>query len=90
MHRYIIEREMPGIGLAEPEELREVARRSNEIADTYRPDVQWIQSYVAGDKLYCVYLAADEGLLRRYVDASGFPADRIIEIKTTLDPTSAN
>jgi hypothetical protein len=88
MRKFMIEREIPAIGDAEPEEMRAVARRSNELALRFRPDIQWIESYVAANKMYCVYLAKDEAILQEYVGASGFPADKVSEIRSILDPTA--
>ena len=90
MHKFVIEREIPAIGSAEPEEMRAVAQRANEVIEEYRPHIQWVQSYVAADKMYCVYLATDEEVLRKYLGESGFPADKINEIQSLLDPTAAN
>lgn len=89
MKRFLIEREIPAIGTAEPEELQAVARRSVELLKQFRPNIEWIESYVAADKMYCVYLARDEDILRGYVGASGFPADKVNEITSTLDPSAA-
>ena len=89
MKRFMIERDIQAIGAAEPEELRAIARRSIELIEQFRPDIEWIESYVADDKMYCVYLAKDMAILREYVGASGFPADRVNEIKSTLDPATA-
>ncbi|MBX6424668.1 MAG: DUF4242 domain-containing protein [Variibacter sp.] len=89
MKRYIIEREMPGIGLAQREQFREAAQKSNEALAQLAPDVQWVESYVTDDKVYCVYLAKDESLVRKHADMSGFPADKITEVKRIMDPTVA-
>jgi hypothetical protein len=89
MKRFLIERDIPAIGAAEPEELRAVARRSIELMEQFRPDIEWVESYLADDKMYCVYLAKDAETLRSYVGASGFPADQVNEIKSTLDPSAA-
>ena len=89
MRKFIIEREIPAIGRADNAELAAVSKQSNAALSTYRPDVQWIQSYVATDKTFCVYLAANEEILRKYVADSGFPADQITEIKTVIDPSMA-
>ncbi len=88
MRKFSIEREIPAIGDAEPEEMRAVARRSNELLEPFRPDIQWIESYIATDKMYCVYLAEDEAVLDRYVGVRGFPADKVSEIRSILDPTA--
>ena len=89
MKRFMIERDIPAIGAAEPEEMRAVARRSVELAEQFRPNIEWVESYIADDKMYCVYLAKDLGVLQEYVGASGFPADSLNEIKSTLDPSAA-
>lgn len=89
MKRYMIERDIQAIGAAEPEEMRAIARRSIELIEQFRPNIEWVESYVADNKMYCVYLARDAAVLAEYVGASGFPADRVNEIKTTLDPGAA-
>lgn len=89
MRKFIVERDMPGVGQAERHDLAAAAQRSNEALRQLGPEIQWIESYVASDKTYCVYLAADESLLRRHAEMSGFPADRIVEIKTKTDPSTA-
>lgn len=88
MRKFLIEREIPAIGRAESSELAAVSRQSNRALKRYRPDVQWIESYVAADKTFCIYLAADEDTLREYAANSGFPADKITEIKAVIDPAS--
>ena len=90
MRKFLIEREIPAIGRAESSELAAVSHQSNRALKRYRPDVQWIQSYVAVDKTFCVYLAVNEEILREYAANSGFPADKITEIKTIVDPSTAN
>ena len=90
MQKFLIEREIPAIGAAEPEEMRAVTQRANEVIETFRPDVQWVQSYVAADKLYCVYLAKDEEILQKYLGSSGFPFDKVNQILSILDPTKAH
>lgn len=89
MKRYVIEREMPGIGSSEREAFRSAAQRSNEVLAELAPDVQWIESYVTGDKIYCVYMAENEGLIQKHADLAGFPANRISEVKRMIDPTTA-
>lgn len=88
MRKFLIEREIPAIGRAEGSELAAVSWQSNRALKHYRPDVQWIQSYVAGDKTFCVYVAANEKILREYAAKSGFPADKITEIKAVIDPST--
>lgn len=89
MRRFMIERGLPGIGGARPEELKAAARKSNQALRELGPDIQWIESFVAADKIFCVYLARDESLIRRHAELSGFAADKITEIKTTMDPSTA-
>lgn len=90
MRKFIIERELPKIGSAEREQLRDAAKKSNEVLAQLAPDVQWVESYVADDKTFCVYMAKDEGVIRRHAELSGFPANKITEIKRMIDPTTAN
>ena len=90
MRKFIIERELPKIGSAEREQLRDAAKKSNEVLEQLAPDVQWVESYVADDKTFCVYMAKDEGVIRRHAEMSGFPATKITEVKRMIDPTTAN
>ena len=89
MRKFMIERELPGIGSAQRQELEATAQKSNETLRELGPDIQWVESYIAEDKTYCVYLAEDEALVRRHAEISGFPTDRIIEIKTKIDQSAA-
>ena len=89
MRRFIIERELPAIGSADRDALRAAARKSNEALRAVGPAIQWIESYVAADKTFCVYLAEDEGAIRRHAEISGFPANKITEVQRTIDPTTA-
>lgn len=88
MKRYIIERGIPKVGSLEREQLREAAKRSNAALKQLAPDIQWVESYVAGDKTFCVYLARDEAVIRKHAEISGFPADTITEVRRTIDPTT--
>jgi hypothetical protein len=88
MRRYIIEREIPAIGSADREALRDAARKSNGVLKELAPDIQWVESFVAGDKTFCVYLAKDEEVIREHSRRSGFPADKITEIRKMIDPTT--
>jgi hypothetical protein len=90
MRKYIIERDIPQIGSAERDALRAAAHKSNEVLTTLAPDIQWQESYVAGDKTFCVYLAKDEAIIRKHAELSGFPATKITEIRKMIDPTTAN
>ena len=90
MQKYVIERDLPGAGTLSAAELQAIAQRSNEVLRGMGPKIQWVQSYVADDKIYCVYLAEDEADIRAHAKAGGFPANRICRIKTLIDPTSAH
>jgi len=89
MRRFIIEREIPAVGTLERDELRAAAQRSNEALAQLAPDIQWVESFVAADRTFCVYLATDEAVIHRHAEISGFPANRIVEIRKTIDPTTA-
>ena len=89
MRRYLIEREMPGAGSLSPSDLQGVARRSCDVLHAMGPDIQWVQSYITGDKITCVYLAANEELIRQHASRGGFPATRISEVKAIIDPSTA-
>ena len=89
MKRYIIERDIPDIGSAEREALRGAAAKSNEVLEQLGADIQWVESYVAGDKTFCVYLATGEDIIREHAEISGFPATKITEISKMIDPTTA-
>ena len=89
MQKYIIEREIPGAGTLEREQLKEAAARSNAALAQLAPDIQWVESYVADDKTFCVYLAKDEAAIRKHAEISGFPANKITPIKRVIDPTTA-
>lgn len=87
MPKYVIEREVPGAGNLSEEELVEAARSSNKAISEIGQDIQWVESYITGDKFYCVYIAKNEELIREHGKKSGFPVDRISEIKGMTDPT---
>ena len=89
LQRYLIEREIPGASKMSAEELHGGAAKSNAVLRELGPDIQWVQSYVAGDKVYCVYLAPNEALIREHAAKSGFPANRITPIATVIDPSTA-
>ena len=88
--RFIIERDIPGASKMTGEQLRDAARTSNKVLHDMGPDIQWVQSYVAGDKIYCVYNAPSESLIREHAQRSGFPANRITPVAAVIDPTTAN
>ena len=89
MRRFIIERELPAIGSADRAQLKAAAQKSNETLKALGPDIQWVESYVADDKTFCVYLARDEEIIRQHANKSGFPANKITEVRRTIDPTTA-
>jgi Protein of unknown function (DUF4242) len=89
MQKCIIERDIPDVGSLERAQLKEAAARSNEVLAQLAPDIQWVESYVADDKTFCVYLAKDETLIRRHAELSGFPANKITRVNRTIDPTTA-
>jgi len=89
MPKYIIERELPGAGKLSAAELKAVAQKSCAALDKLGPQIQWVESFVTGDKIYCVYVAPNEQLIREHAQQGGFPANRISEIKTVIDPTTA-
>lgn len=88
LRRFIIERDIPAVGSFEREQLRAAAAKSNEVLRQLGPDIQWIESFVAADKTFCVYLAKDEAVIRKHAEISGFPATKITEIRKTIDPTT--
>jgi len=88
MKRYVIERDIPQVGSLEREQLKAAAATSNKALREIGPDIQWIESFVAADKTFCVYLAKDEEVIRRHAELSGFPATKITEIRKTIDPTT--
>ena len=87
--KYVIEREIQGIGAQPVEALCGVALQSNGVLDELGTDIQWLHSYVTADKTYCVYMARDEALIHEHAKRSGFPANSIAEVKAVLDPTMA-
>jgi hypothetical protein len=89
MPKYLIERELPGIGQAPKEAYQKGARTSRAILKELGPEIQWVQSYVTGDKLYCVYIAPSEDMIREHARKAGIPANRISEIKAIIDPSTA-
>lgn len=90
MKKYVIERDVPGIGGSTATELCGAAAKSNEALAQLAGQVQWQHSYVAGDKTFCIYLAESEDAIRKHSELSGFPANTITEVKSVIDPTTAN
>jgi hypothetical protein len=89
MRKFMNEREIPAVGTLEREQLRQAAQKSNAALAQLAPKVQWQQSYVASDRTFCVYLAENEAAVRKHAEISGFPANRIVEIKRVIDPSTA-
>jgi len=89
MKKYMIEREIPKIGALDRQQLQEGAAKSNKVLRQLGPDIQWLESFVTANKMYCMYLATDEALIRRHAELSGFPATKITEINNLIDPTTA-
>ena len=90
MPKYIIERDMPGLGKLSAAQLGEASRTSCNVIQKMSPRVQWLQSYVTADKLFCVYIAVNEEAVREHARQGGFPANKISEVKATIDPTSGD
>jgi hypothetical protein len=90
MKKYMIEREIPKVGTLEGNQLREAAAKSNQVLSQLGPDIQWSESFLTADKMFCVYLAKDEAVIRQHAELSGFPATKITEIGKTIDPTTGH
>jgi hypothetical protein len=89
MPKYVIEREIPGAGKLSPKELQAISQKSCAVLQAMGPQIQWVQSYVTGDKIYCVYVAPNEEAVRKHAQQGGFPANRISKVATVIDPTTA-
>jgi hypothetical protein len=87
--KFLIEREIPGAGNLSQQELQSISQTSCGVLQKMGPQIQWLQSYVTGDKIYCVYIAPNEEMVREHASQGGFPANRISEIKSVIDPTTA-
>jgi hypothetical protein len=87
MDKFVIERNIPGVGKMSAAELQTVARRSINVLSELGVEIQWIESYICGDKIYCVYLAADEELIREHGRLTGIPCNSILKISKVIDPT---
>ena len=88
LRKFIIERDIPGAGSLEREQLRGAAAKSNGVLRDLGPDIQWVESFVAADKTFCVYLAKDEAIIKKHAEVSGFPATKITEVRKMIDPTT--
>jgi hypothetical protein len=89
MPKYIIEREIPDAGKLSSEQLQGISQKSCGVLRNIGPEIQWLHSYVTDDKLYCVYIAPDEETIRKHAMQGGFPANRVSQIRTVIDPTTA-
>ncbi len=89
MPKYVIEREMPGVGQLSAAELQGASQNSCSVLTEMGPQIQWVQSYVTDDKIYCVYIAQNEKLVRQHAQQAGFPANKISAVTTLIDPTTA-
>ena len=89
MPKYVIERQLVGVGNMSPDQVLAISQKSCSVLDRLGPKIQWLQSYVTTDKIYCVYIAADENIIRTHATQGGFPANRISEVKLVIDRTSA-
>lgn len=89
MPKFVIEREIPGAGKLSPTELQAISQKSCGVLSTMGPKIQWLQSYVTDDKIYCVYIAPDEATVREHATQGGFPANRVSRVGTMIDPTTS-
>lgn len=89
MPKFVIEREIPGAGKLTPEELKGISQASCGVLRRMGPQIQWLESYVTDDKIYCVYIAPDEAAVREHAAKGGFPANRVSQVRTKIDPTTA-
>jgi hypothetical protein len=89
MPKYVIEREIPGAGDLSGDQLQAISQKSCDILRAMGPEIQWVHSYVTGNKIYCIYIAPNEEIIRQHAARGGFPANRISEVKTVIDPTTS-
>lgn len=89
MPKYVIERELPGAGQLTPQQLQAISQKSCGVLRNLGPEIQWVHSYVTQDKIYCIYNAPNERLIREHASQGGFPANRISEVKSIIDPTTS-
>ncbi len=89
LRKFVIERDIPEVGTFDREQLRGAAAKSNEVLQQLGSDIQWVESYVADNKTFCIYLAKDEDIILKHAEISGFPATKITEISKMIDPTTA-
>ncbi len=89
MPKYVIEREIPGVGQLPAADLQAISQKSCNVLRAMGPEIQWVQSYVTGDKLYCIYIAPSEAAVREHAERGGFPANRVSAVTSVIDPTTA-
>jgi hypothetical protein len=89
MPKFVIERDLPGAGRLSTDELKSISQKSCSVLRDLGPEIQWVQSYVTDDKIYCVYIAPSEELIRQHAAEGGFPANRISAVRTMIDPTTS-
>ncbi len=89
MPKYVIERGIPGAGNISPADLKSISQKSNQVLSELGPGIQWVQSYVTDDKIYCIYIASDKETVLEHAKKGGFPADSVSEVHRIIDPTTA-
>lgn len=89
MPKYVIERDIPGAGKLLPQEIKAVSQKSCSVLNRMGPQIQWVQSYVTGDRVYCIYIAPNEKMIREHAEQAGIPASRISQVTSIIDPTTA-
>jgi hypothetical protein len=89
MPRFVIERDLPGAGKLSAAELQGISKKSCSVLDAMGPKIQWVESFVTDDKIYCIYLAPDAGTVREHAQRGGFPANRVSQVRTRIDPTTS-
>lgn len=89
MPKFVIERELPGAGKLAPDELKAISQKSCGVLRELGPDIQWLQSFVTDDKIYCIYIAPDEATVRQHATMGGFPANSVAQVRTVIDPTTS-
>ncbi len=89
MPKYVIERDLPGAGKLGPDELKEISQQSCGVLRQLGSEIQWLESFVTDDKIYCIYIAPSEDLVRQHAEQGGFPANRISRVRSMMDPTTA-
>lgn len=89
MPKFIIEREIPGAGNLKPEQLQGISAKSCSVLKNLGTNIQWVESYVTDDKVYCVYIAPSESLIRDHAEQGGFPANKITQVRSMIDPTTS-